>query len=184
MHATSRTTSKRRSSSRVRRRGHAWRPPAARRSERARRPRRGRAPPAPARRRGAASGSTGRRVGEVRVPKMLVGSGCSSGFFGALFGVGGGIVIVPSALPVRSGLRPARGRPRRRWRRSSSRRSPGSVTYALPRRREAGCGRARRHPGDGRRALRDSAAAAHPGCSGSAYRFALLLAAVGVRLVV
>ena len=60
---------------------------------RARRPRRGRALPAEARQR---DGPTGPRC--KNRPVRLVFIGLVAGFFSALFGVGGGIVIVPLLL--------------------------------------------------------------------------------------
>src|SRR5579871_1123682 len=53
------------------------------------------------------SASTRLRVGDVRPTAQLVAVGVVGGLFGALFGVGGGIVIVPLLLVIGYGQRQA-----------------------------------------------------------------------------
>ena len=93
----------------------------------------------------------------------LLAIGLAAGFFGAIFGVGGGIVIVP-LLASAARVRPAqRGRDVARCDPRLVGRGRGHIR--LPRRGQGRCRRARRHSGDVRRDRGHDAAAAHSGAA-------------------
>ena len=131
--------------------------------EQDRRPRSGSA------RSGASASASVAAVGTALVWRSWAAAGCSTlaaigtagGVFSGLFGVGGGVVIVPAARPV-ARLRRARGHGhlagRDRDHRGGRRRRPRRL-----RQRARRGGPARRDPGGRRRPARHLAAAARPG---------------------